>query len=115
MRLTWLKQRPTVLVLDDDAVTRQMVCARIKRFADTIDVETQEAAQQYVRTHDIDLAIVDLELPTGSGQELIRFIRTQSSCSNIPIIVLTANETRAGLDGALRAGATSFLLKPLNW
>ena len=63
----------------------------------------------------VDLAIVDLEMPNIDGVELIRQIRAQTALKHIPIIVLTANETRGGLENALMAGATSFLLKPLNW
>jgi diguanylate cyclase (GGDEF)-like protein len=115
MRRTWQKQRPTVLIVDDDAITRQMVCKRIKSFADTIEAETQLAAEEMFIAHAIDLAIVDLELASGSGLNFIAFIRQQSHAAGIPIIVLSGNETRDGLETALRAGATSFLLKPLSW
>src|SRR5205814_2078537 len=50
-----------------------------------------------------------------NGVELIKDMRGHPALKHIPIIVLTANESRGGLENALTAGATSFLLKPLNW
>jgi CheY-like chemotaxis protein len=61
------------------------------------------------------LAIVDLEMPNFDGLDLIKSVRGNPMLKHIPIIVLTGNESREALDGALAAGATSFLLKPLNW
>ena len=37
------------------------------------------------------------------------------SLKHLPVIVLTAKESRAAIEQALINGATSFLVKPLNW
>ena len=86
------------------------------KLAEVVEAEDGQSAMSHLSTSGVvDLAIVDLEMPNINGVELIRQIRSQPALKHIPIIVLTANETRGGLENALMAGATSFLLKPLNW
>jgi diguanylate cyclase (GGDEF)-like protein len=108
--------RPKVLVVDDDAFSRTVVAKKIAKLADVVEAEDGQSAMSHLSTSGVvDLAIVDLEMPNIDGVELIRQIRSHAALKHIPIIVLTANETRGGLENALMAGATSFLLKPLNW
>lgn len=109
-------RRPKVLVVDDDAFSRTVVARKIAKLADVVEADDGQSALSHLSTSGVvDLAIVDLEMPNISGVELIRKIRAQPALKHIPIIVLTANETRGGLENALMSGATSFLLKPLNW
>jgi diguanylate cyclase (GGDEF)-like protein len=109
-------RKPKVLVVDDDAFSRTVVAKKIAKLAEVVEAEDGRSAMSHLSTSGVvDLAIVDLEMPNVNGVELIRQIRAQTALKHIPIIVLTANETRGGLENALMAGATSFLLKPLNW
>jgi diguanylate cyclase (GGDEF)-like protein len=108
-------RRPTVLVVDDDAFSRTVVSKKLKALANVIEAEDGHDALCRMQGVRIDLAIVDLEMPRFNGLDLIKCMRGMPSLKHIPIIVLTANETRGGLEGALMGGATSFLLKPLNW
>lgn len=107
--------RPTVLVVDDDAFSRTVVSKKLKAHARVLEAEDGQDALNKLQGVSVDLAIVDLEMPRFNGLELIKCLRAQAEYKHIPIIVLTANETRGGLEGALMSGATSFLLKPLNW
>ena len=109
-------RKPKVLVVDDDAFSRTVVAKKIAKLAEVVEAEDGQSAMSHLSISGVvDLAIVDLEMPNINGVELIRQIRAQTALKHIPIIVLTANETRGGLENALMAGATSFLLKPLNW
>jgi diguanylate cyclase (GGDEF)-like protein len=54
-------------------------------------------------------------MPKFGGLDLIKSIRGHPKLKRIPIIVVTGNESREALESALAAGATSYLLKPLNW
>ena len=108
-------RRPSVLVVDDDAFSRAVVARKIARLADVVEAADGLDALSYLQTADFDLAIVDLEMPNFDGLDLIRSVRGHPTLKHIPLIVLTGNETRAAIDTALAAGATSFLLKPLDW
>jgi diguanylate cyclase (GGDEF)-like protein len=108
-------RRPSVLVVDDDAFSRAVVSRRVAKFSDVVEAEDGIEALARLQKAVFDLAIVDLEMPNFNGLDLIKCVRGHPTLKHIPIIVLTGNETRTALEGALTAGATSFLLKPLNW
>ena len=107
---------PAVLVVDDEAITRSIVSARVRAIGTTaVEAEDGVHALERLREGQFDLAIVDLDMPNMNGIELIKTIRTELMLRHLPIVVLTGNEVKASLDAALCAGATSFLQKPLNW
>jgi diguanylate cyclase (GGDEF)-like protein len=108
-------RRPSVLVVDDDAFSRAVVSKRIAKLSDVVEAEDGLDALAHLQTAEFDLAIVDLEMPNCNGLDLIKSVRAQPALKHIPIIVLTGNESRAAIESALSAGATSFLLKPLDW
>jgi diguanylate cyclase (GGDEF)-like protein len=108
-------RRPSVLIVDDDAFSRAVVSKRIAMLADVVDAEDGYDALAHMQSTVFDLAIVDLEMPNFNGFDLIKSVRGHPTLKHIPIIVLTGNETRGALESALTAGATSYLLKPLNW
>jgi len=108
-------RRPSVLIADDDAFSRAVVSKKLAGHANV--VEAADGAEAFARLQStlFDLAIVDLEMPNFDGFELIKCIRGHPKLRHVPVIVLTGNEKRSALDHALSAGATSFLMKPLNW
>ena len=108
-------RRPSVLVVDDDAFSRAVVSRKVAKFSDVVEAEDGLEALSRLQTMVFDLAIVDLEMPNFNGLDLIRCVRGHPTLKHIPILVLTGDESRSALEGALTAGATSFLLKPLNW
>jgi diguanylate cyclase (GGDEF)-like protein len=108
-------RRPSVLVVDDDAFSRAVVSRKVAKFSDVVEAEDGLEAFARLQSMAFDLAIVDLEMPNFNGLDLIRCVRSHPTLKHIPILVLTGNESRHALEGALTAGATSFLLKPLNW
>jgi diguanylate cyclase (GGDEF)-like protein len=108
-------RRPSVLVVDDDAFSRAVVSRKVAKLSDVVEAEDGLEALARMQSTVFDLAIIDLEMPNFNGLDLIRCVRGHPTLKHIPIIVLTGNESRSALEGALTAGATSFLLKPLNW
>ena len=72
-----------------------------------------KAALQYLETHTPpDLFIVDIEMPEMDGYELTEKIIAKGY--DAPVIFLTGNATRESVIKALQAGATDFLVKPVN-
>ena len=72
-----------------------------------------KAALEYLDSHTPpDLFIVDIEMPEMDGYELTERIVARGY--EAPIIFLTSNATREAVIKALKAGATDFLVKPIN-
>jgi two-component system response regulator PhoP len=66
----------------------------------------------YAREYPVDLAIVDLGLPSLSGVELIKQLRADGK--EYPILVLTARDRWQDKVEALKLGADDYVVKPFN-
>lgn len=106
--------KPSVLVVDDDSLSRSIVARRLKSLADVVEAGGGIEAIAVLHARDIHLVVVDLDMPGMNGFDVIRHMRTQPALRCIPIIVLSANEID-GLQRSLAAGVTSALRKPLDW
>lgn len=95
----------TVLVVDDDFRVANMhaeVVNTLSGFTVVATVNTLEAAR---KADAVDLALVDVYLPDGSGIDLVRELRGDS-------MVLTAATEATTIRAAMSAGALSYLVKP---
>ena len=61
-----------------------------------------------------DIALIDLEMPSMDGLELIQRLRSQPRTQHLPIIVLTARGTPAQLEEAEKLGIFAYLIKPVS-
>jgi CheY-like chemotaxis protein len=105
-----------VLIVDDDAFSRTAVVKKVQQLrATTLEAEDGLQAFALLRQEPVDLAIIDLEMPVMNGHELLSCIRGAPKTKHLPVIVLTAADDRASLERALQCGATSLMIKPLNW
>ncbi|MBD5168792.1 MAG: response regulator transcription factor [Oscillibacter sp.] len=102
-----------ILLLEDDTALGQGI-----RFAlenDGVHVElcaTLSQAQNILPGADFDLLILDVNLPDGSGLELLRDVR---HChSGIPVILLTANDLETDIVLGLESGADDYITKPFS-
>ena len=76
-----------------------------------IEVKSFQEMKWQVRTENVRLLITDIELTDGDGIEAIRQIR---SCSSIPVIVLSKNNSEWMKVEALNAGADDYVVYPCN-
>lgn len=65
---------------------------------------------------DIDLILLDINLPDIDGYEVARRLRSSSnrSLASIPIIAVTANALKGDAERALEAGCDVYMSKPIN-
>lgn len=101
-----------LLVEDTDDVAEAIVDSFLKR-GDAVDrARTCASARDSLAGAPYDLAILDINLPDGSGLELIGAVRqSQSAC---PILMLTARLDVDDRVDALDAGADDYLMKPFD-
>lgn len=109
--------RTQVVVADDDPIIRQLFESKLSQMG--CDVELAEdggAAWKLLRgKKQVDLAIVDLDMPNVDGFELIQSVRAHPRTKYLPIVVVTSRTDAKAIQEAFNAGATSFLTKPLRW
>ncbi|MEZ5898001.1 MAG: response regulator [Hyphomicrobiaceae bacterium] len=115
-RVKAVERAITVLVADDDPIFRQLAESRLLRTGSTAVLAADGGeAWRLTRSHPLDMAIVDFEMPGLDGVALIRCLRSHPDTRHIPIILCTSREDCSALQAASEAGASSFLRKPINW
>ena len=109
------RKRPLVLVVDDTAVTAELI--RSTLIALGVDVEMavdgEEGLSKGLNLFP-DLIILELYLPKLSGQEIITQLREHSTTQDIPVLVCTNQDYKMEIDQAYALGATEVMVKPFK-
>lgn len=102
----------TILVVDDDESTREMLSAGLQAVrADVHAASSAADARRWLSDHAPSLIVADLGMPGEDGFSFIRRLRA-SGGTHIPTIALSAYADRTSRDAALAAGFDAFLAKP---
>lgn len=105
----------TVLLVEDVPLNAEIAITLLEQRGHTvIHAETGEDALAFLETEDdIDLVLLDMQLPDMTGDQIARYMQQEEHLSQIPVVVLSANVRKAEeqLAGVQVAGA---LAKPIN-
>lgn len=110
-------QRNTVLIIDDLFSSRLLIAEIVRQIDPKLNLElfdTPSRALEYARQNRVDMVLTDFKLPEFDGIELVKQVRGLPHCIDIPIVVITVVDDRQVRYNALEAGATDFLIKPLD-
>jgi len=101
-----------VLVVDDDAqMLRAIRTALTARGYEVLTAATGETALAVAAEENLDLLLLDLRLPGIEGHEVIRRLR---GWSDVPVIVVSVQESQEEKVAALDAGADDYVIKPFG-
>lgn len=105
--------RPLLLVVDDDALARQLIARALHtqtydlRFAgDGIDALNQ------LRRMRPDVILMDVRMPGLDGVSLTHRLKADPELARIPVILMTGDASRETMASSIDVGAAAFLLKP---
>ena len=104
-----------ILIVDDSPTTRKFIGYVLRRR----DYATEEAedgldAMEKLSNYEIDLVIVDLNMPNMDGISFVRNLRNSYYHLDLPVIMLTTTSDRELQDEAYGAGINMFLSKPVQ-
>ncbi len=101
-----------VLVVDDEAINREMLGMILAEKFDILYAENGREALETIRAHSSQLALVllDLMMPEMDGFQLMDVLREDPELHRLPVIVLTSE--KAAEVRSLRMGAADFISKP---
>ena len=111
-------KRLTVLAVDDVLANRISLQYLIEEYCDDIDVilaESGEEALKITYTLEINLIILDIQMPGMDGFATAKYLKTNPKTSNIPIIFLTAAFKKEEFQQkGFEIGAIDYLTKPIE-
>jgi two-component system catabolic regulation response regulator CreB len=102
---------PKILVVEDEPAIAESIAYSLRRDGFTVTVAPTLAAAERELTH-VDLVVLDLMLPDGSGFDLIGQIRR--SQLGTAVIVLSSRDGEADRVAALETGADDYVNKPFS-
>ena len=105
-----------VLIVDDDPSSALLALKLLLRagLRSVDSITDARGVVDWVEEHDPDLVLLDLHMPFLDGFGVLRALRDRWTSTELPVIVLTADNTLEASDRALGLGANDFLLKPLQ-
>ena len=104
-----------ILMVDDEAAIRQMVCLALTQSGYTcIEAADAAEAQDRILQEVPDLILLDWMLPGVSGAEYARRLRREKLTQKIPVIMLTARVEEEDKVRGLESGADDYITKPFS-
>ncbi|CAN1228269.1 Two-component response regulator-like APRR5 [Linum grandiflorum] len=106
-----------VLLVEADDSTRQIIAALLRKcsyrvVAASNGLKAWEILKE--RAHDIDLILTEVDLPSISGYALLTLIMEHEICKNIPVIMMSNQESVNTVYKCMLRGAGDYLIKPIR-
>ncbi len=104
-----------VLIADDDRILTSLLAARLKARGWQVDL-AHDAMQalMFAQRQSPGVIVLDVNMPGGSGFDVLRKLGVSVKTSNIPVVVLSSRHTADDERLASELGATAFLDKPVD-
>jgi two-component system chemotaxis response regulator CheY len=111
--------RRSVLVVDDSATFRQLLCMSLARVggitqADITEAADGEEALGKLAVADFDMVLTDIRMPRMDGLELVRRVRGDLNRRDLPIIIISTKGAEEDVQEGMRIGASGYLSKPIS-
>ncbi len=105
-----------ILLIDDDARTRDLVTAILQAGGYTVSVapDGESGINAALGAPGPDLIVTDLNMRGTSGWDVGRRRRADPECGSLPILALSAYTTAQDRDEAFDAGVTAYETKPVD-
>lgn len=104
-------QRPRVLIVDNDAAFRGDLMAVLKRDCIVMSASGGMEAYTFALEYHPDVIVSEFHIPGWTGPRLLSQLRQHRILGRVPVIILTADNSRTAVQAALKAGADDYVLK----
>ena len=105
-----------ILIIEDNALNREMLCEILKDKYDILTAENGEIGFEILEKNYKALSVIllDMQMPVCDGTEFLKKIGEDTALASIPVIVITANSDEDAELTCLNLGASDFIRKPYN-
>jgi two-component system chemotaxis response regulator CheY len=105
-----------ILTVDDSATMRRIIKNQLSQagFEDVDEATNGREALTALLKGQYDLLITDWNMPEMSGLDLVKEVRKTDTVKAIPILMVTTVSDKEHIVTALKAGVTSYVVKPFD-
>ncbi|MCR5416679.1 MAG: response regulator [Pseudobutyrivibrio sp.] len=100
-----------ILIVDDDPSYAKMVREWLKNFYDVDIVTAGMQAITFLLKHQVDLILLDYEMPIVDGPQVLQMLRSEPEVADIPVIFLTGVSTREEVAKVMALKPAGYILK----
>ena len=102
-----------ILIVEDDTTLNQGLCKALReKDRQIVSCESISEAKEQLSLGTVSFVLLDINLPDGSGLDLLKEIKGKTP--NVPVILLTANDTDKDIVTGLEQGADDYITKPFS-
>jgi two-component system, chemotaxis family, chemotaxis protein CheY len=103
-----------VLVVDDSKLMHKMYEVMLRQYALVYALDGRQALDRLREHPDIDLVLLDINMPNMNGLEFLAELRADGVAGEIPVIIISTEGREEDTARGLEAGATAYIKKPFH-
>lgn len=104
-----------IMIVDDDPINLAIMKALLEEKYEVITASSSLQAFGHLRRdNNLDLMLVDMEMPESDGVDVLKKIKTTPKLAEIPVILLTTVDGRSKEKEAIANGVADFVEKPIR-
>lgn len=108
-------ERGSILVVDDNAINRDLLSRFLERQGHAVQVATSgQKALDMIAADAFDLVLLDITMPGLNGYQVLRRLKNSATWRDLPVIMLSAWDEIDCVSRCLELGAEDYLPKPFN-
>lgn len=107
-------EKMRILAIDDNTVNLATLEQELKSKYEVIPMISGRRAIKYLYRENVDLILLDVEMPIMDGIETLKEIRTQENGVTVPVIFLTAKKDKATVIDGAKLGIMDYITKPFD-
>jgi CheY-like chemotaxis protein len=105
----------TILLVEDNPLNRRLFEVTLSASGhEIVETDSVQTARAALAARLPDLILLDIEIPGGGGELLLREIRSDPGLAHLPVIAVTALAMLGDRERLLRSGFNGYLSKPID-
>ena len=105
---------PRLLLVDDDFTTLALLKRLFESEYHIYTAGNGEEALAVLAKHEVDLVLLDVQMPRMNGFTFLETIRSQEATRTLPVIIISSNTDTRDVVHGLQLGANDYINKPMN-
>ena len=103
-----------ILVVDDDPIMLKLIKEQLREQYIVATAVSGGLALKFLQRKNVDLIILDYEMPGENGAEVLKKIRENEATSNLPVVFLTGINEKEKIQKVISLNPQGYLLKPIE-